>query len=257
MSVTAAATIGRSPIRTCGSPPPLTGGRSASSSPGRSGVSSSTSSRLTAIRTGRRVSSSPSGGRAARVASACATVVPSLNSASIASAPARSRSWAKRRIRTIMAGPAYPSADGGLPQRRCYRRLMAARTQLLDGHGRAISDLRLSVTDRCGFRCRYCMPAEGMRWLDSDDLLSFEEIERLVRVLVEMGIRDVRLTGGEPLVRREPGAPGGNALGDSRPPRAGPDDQRLRARTPGAGARGGRHQPLQRLGRLAPARALQ
>ncbi len=81
--------------------------------------------------------------------------------------------------------------------------IAAARTQLLDGHGRAISDLRLSVTDRCGFRCRYCMPAEGMRWLDRADLLTFEEIERLMRVLVQMGIRDVRLTGGEPLVRRQ------------------------------------------------------
>jgi cyclic pyranopterin phosphate synthase len=81
--------------------------------------------------------------------------------------------------------------------------VITERPQLLDGHGRAIHDLRLSVTDRCTFRCRYCMPAEGMRWLDRADLLSFEEIERLVRVLVEMGIRDVRLTGGEPLVRRE------------------------------------------------------
>jgi len=80
---------------------------------------------------------------------------------------------------------------------------MSERAQLRDGHGRAISDLRVSVTDRCGFRCRYCMPAEGMRWLERADLLSFEEIERLVRVLVEMGVRDVRLTGGEPLVRRE------------------------------------------------------
>jgi cyclic pyranopterin phosphate synthase len=80
---------------------------------------------------------------------------------------------------------------------------MSERAQLLDGHGRAISDLRVSVTDRCGFRCRYCMPAEGMRWLERADLLSFEEIERLVRVLAEMGVRDVRLTGGEPLVRRE------------------------------------------------------
>ena len=80
---------------------------------------------------------------------------------------------------------------------------MPARTQLLDGHGRAISDLRLSVTDRCGFRCRYCMPAEGMAWLDRSELLTFEEIARLVGVLVEMGVRDVRLTGGEPLVRRQ------------------------------------------------------
>jgi cyclic pyranopterin phosphate synthase len=80
---------------------------------------------------------------------------------------------------------------------------MSERAQLLDGHGREIGDVRVSVTDRCGFRCRYCMPAEGMRWLERAELLSFEEIERLVRVLVEMGIRDVRLTGGEPLVRRE------------------------------------------------------
>jgi len=80
---------------------------------------------------------------------------------------------------------------------------MTQRAQLVDGHGRAIGDLRLSVTDRCGFRCRYCMPAEGMRWLERADLLTFEEMERLVRVLVEMGVRDVRLTGGEPLVRRE------------------------------------------------------
>jgi cyclic pyranopterin phosphate synthase len=74
---------------------------------------------------------------------------------------------------------------------------------LRDAHGRAITDLRVSVTDRCNFRCRYCMPAEGMPWLRREDILSFEEIERLVRVLVGLGIRDVRLTGGEPLARRE------------------------------------------------------
>jgi GTP 3',8-cyclase len=74
---------------------------------------------------------------------------------------------------------------------------------LRDGHGRLISDLRVSVTDRCNFRCQYCMPAEGLPWLDRADILSFEEIARLVRLLVGMGIADVRLTGGEPLVRRE------------------------------------------------------
>jgi cyclic pyranopterin phosphate synthase len=74
---------------------------------------------------------------------------------------------------------------------------------LRDGHGRLISDLRVSVTDRCNFRCQYCMPAEGLPWLDRSDILRFEEIDRLVRLLVEMGVRDVRLTGGEPLVRRE------------------------------------------------------
>jgi cyclic pyranopterin phosphate synthase len=74
---------------------------------------------------------------------------------------------------------------------------------LQDGHGRLISDLRVSVTDRCNFRCQYCMPAEGLPWLDRAEVLGFEEIERLVRLFVALGIEDVRLTGGEPLVRRE------------------------------------------------------
>ena len=77
------------------------------------------------------------------------------------------------------------------------------RGQLEDGHGRIVSDLRVSVTDRCNFRCQYCMPAEGMPWLEREEILSFEEIERLVSLLARMGIEDVRLTGGEPLVRRE------------------------------------------------------
>jgi cyclic pyranopterin phosphate synthase len=80
---------------------------------------------------------------------------------------------------------------------------MPSRAPLFDGHGRRISDLRVSVTDRCNFRCQYCMPAEGMEWLPREQILSFEEIERLVRLLVEMGIEDVRLTGGEPLARRD------------------------------------------------------
>ncbi len=73
---------------------------------------------------------------------------------------------------------------------------------LQDAHGRVISDLRVSVTDRCNFRCRYCMPAEGMKWLERSEILSFEEIERLVRVFAGLGVEDVRLTGGEPLARR-------------------------------------------------------
>jgi cyclic pyranopterin phosphate synthase len=77
------------------------------------------------------------------------------------------------------------------------------REQLSDGHGRTIGDMRLSVTDRCNFRCQYCMPAEGLPWLDRASVLSFEEIERLVALFASMGVRDVRLTGGEPLVRRE------------------------------------------------------
>jgi GTP 3',8-cyclase len=74
---------------------------------------------------------------------------------------------------------------------------------LRDSWGRPIGDVRISVTDRCGFRCRYCMPAEGLQWLDRSELLSFEEIARLVRVLARMGVEEVRLTGGEPLVRRD------------------------------------------------------
>jgi GTP 3',8-cyclase len=74
---------------------------------------------------------------------------------------------------------------------------------LEDAHGRLIGDLRVSVTDRCNFRCRYCMPAEGMPWIDRDEILGFEEIERLVRLMIGLGVEDVRLTGGEPLVRRE------------------------------------------------------
>ncbi len=77
-----------------------------------------------------------------------------------------------------------------------------AREPLHDGHGRAIGDLRVSVTDRCNFRCQYCMPAEGLPWLERDEILTFEEITRIVGVVASMGVHDVRLTGGEPLVRR-------------------------------------------------------
>jgi cyclic pyranopterin phosphate synthase len=78
-----------------------------------------------------------------------------------------------------------------------------ARDLLHDGHGRRISDLRVSVTDRCNFRCQYCMPAEGLPWMERAEVLSFEEIERLVAVMAEMGVQTLRLTGGEPLVRRD------------------------------------------------------
>jgi cyclic pyranopterin phosphate synthase len=74
---------------------------------------------------------------------------------------------------------------------------------LIDGHGRRIADLRVSVTDRCNFRCQYCMPAEGLPWLERAEVLSFEEIERLVALFAQLGVHHVRLTGGEPLVRRD------------------------------------------------------
>jgi cyclic pyranopterin phosphate synthase len=66
-----------------------------------------------------------------------------------------------------------------------------------------VSDVRISVTDRCNFRCQYCMPAEGLPWLRRDTLLTYEEMARVVQVLTRMGVRSVRLTGGEPLVRKD------------------------------------------------------
>jgi cyclic pyranopterin phosphate synthase len=74
---------------------------------------------------------------------------------------------------------------------------------LVDSFGRVADDLRISVTDRCNLRCTYCMPAEGMPWLARADILSYEEIDRLVGVFMTLGIRTVRLTGGEPLARRD------------------------------------------------------
>jgi cyclic pyranopterin phosphate synthase len=73
---------------------------------------------------------------------------------------------------------------------------------LRDSFGRVADDLRISITDRCNFRCIYCMPAEGLKWLKRDDILRFEEIVRLARIFVERyGVRTIRITGGEPLVR--------------------------------------------------------
>jgi GTP 3',8-cyclase len=74
---------------------------------------------------------------------------------------------------------------------------------LVDSWGREIKSVRVSVTDKCNFRCTYCMPAEGLEWLKRDEVLSFEEITRLVSVLARLGVDEVRLTGGEPLVRRD------------------------------------------------------
>ena len=77
-----------------------------------------------------------------------------------------------------------------------------ARADLVDPFGRVIRDLRISVTDRCNFRCTYCMPAEGMDWLPRSEVLTFEEIHRVSRIFVErFGVEGIRLTGGEPTVR--------------------------------------------------------
>ena len=76
------------------------------------------------------------------------------------------------------------------------------RGALVDSFGRVATDLRVSVTDRCNLRCSYCMPAEGLDWLPKPQLLTFEELTRLVRIAVGLGVTTVRLTGGEPLLRR-------------------------------------------------------
>ncbi|MDN5854274.1 MAG: GTP 3',8-cyclase MoaA [Actinomycetia bacterium] len=80
---------------------------------------------------------------------------------------------------------------------------VATPTVLADRYGRVATDLRVSLTDRCNLRCQYCMPAEGLDWLPTDETLTDDEVVRLMRIGVErLGIREIRLTGGEPLLRR-------------------------------------------------------
>ncbi len=74
---------------------------------------------------------------------------------------------------------------------------------LLDSFGRVADDLRISVTDRCNFRCTYCMPAEGLAWLPKEEILSFEELTRLLGIFVALGVRSLKVTGGEPTVRAD------------------------------------------------------
>ncbi|WP_130011624.1 GTP 3',8-cyclase MoaA [Serinicoccus sediminis] len=80
---------------------------------------------------------------------------------------------------------------------------MVTREPLVDGYGRVHRDLRISVTDRCSLRCTYCMPEDGVPWLPRATMLTTEEVVRLAGVAVSMGIEEVRLTGGEPLLRRD------------------------------------------------------
>jgi GTP 3',8-cyclase len=77
------------------------------------------------------------------------------------------------------------------------------RQPLIDGFSRPITYLRVSVTDKCNLRCVYCMPEAGLAWLQRDEILSYEEIADLVRAAASVGVRSIRLTGGEPLVRRD------------------------------------------------------
>src|SRR5256885_14955616 len=99
------------------------------------------------------------------------------------------------------------ASASGLKMMACRPVIMAGSLTwmepLRDGHGRLIRDVRVSVTDRCNFRCQYCMPADGLPWLDRAEVLAFEGIARLAGLLAALGVRDLRLTGGEPPVRRE------------------------------------------------------
>ena len=74
---------------------------------------------------------------------------------------------------------------------------------LIDTYNRPIKDLRISVTDRCNFRCTYCMPLDEYEWIDKKQILTFEEIARLAKLFVQLGVEKIRLTGGEPLVRQD------------------------------------------------------
>lgn len=77
-----------------------------------------------------------------------------------------------------------------------------AVSTLIDNFGREITYLRLAITDRCNLRCRYCMPEEGVQFLDHENILSYEEMEKLVRIALQLGIKKVRITGGEPFARK-------------------------------------------------------
>src|SRR5947208_7413868 len=96
-----------------------------------------------------------------------------------------------------------PMAQPSMPTAEPSDRPMPQAGSLVDTFGRIADDLRISVTDKCNFRCTYCMPAEGLPWLPKEDVLTFEEIVRLVGVFVGLGVKEVKLTGGEPTVRRE------------------------------------------------------
>lgn len=77
------------------------------------------------------------------------------------------------------------------------------QTKLIDNHGRPLTYLRLAVTDRCNLRCFYCMPESGIKFLPREEMLSFEEIQRLVHLLSSLGVNKVRITGGEPFIKKD------------------------------------------------------
>ena len=110
---------------------------------------------------------------------------------------------------------------------------LGSEDRLVDRFGRVHRDLRISVTDRCNFRCVYCMPEEGLEFLPRSQILTYEEIARVARVAHRLGVRSVRITGGEPLVRRGIETSSSCSAGD-RVRRPVHDDERDRLRPPGA-----------------------
>ena len=93
---------------------------------------------------------------------------------------------------SVRTHPGHGEADTAMP----------VEGPLVDRYGRVHDDLRISVTDRCNLRCVYCMPEEGLSFLRKDELLTFDEITRVARVARNLGVTSLRITGGEPLVRR-------------------------------------------------------
>src|SRR4051812_1426104 len=110
-------------------------------------------------------------------------------------------------IRALAAAAAASAAGAELPGAAADASTFDGRPGVADRFGRPLRDLRISVTDRCNFRCPYCMPAEvfgrDFAFLPHDQVLTFEEIERLARLFVGLGVGKLRITGGEPLVRRD------------------------------------------------------
>jgi GTP 3',8-cyclase len=102
---------------------------------------------------------------------------------------------------TLLFDPLTASSSSSSGRLATERAHVPAERRLVDAYGRRISDMRISVTDRCNFRCVYCMPEEGMTWLKRESILSFDEIERIARVAVSLGVDELRLTGGEPTLR--------------------------------------------------------
>ena len=92
---------------------------------------------------------------------------------------------------------------GGIAPRALAAPPVDPGTPMIDGFGRRVEYLRISITDKCNLRCVYCMPEEGLPWLPRNHLLSYEEIAEVVRVMAGMGLKRLRITGGEPLIRRD------------------------------------------------------